>query len=150
MRESTRLEIERFVKATLRCSCPEEVFRQVELETATEPCGTGLMTRLVIGRKLLVYVAVSSASTQFTKQLVDLARHGRRERDEKGLNRFRLVLVSYGCTATEKRVREAMGGMLEGDDRAQVHVVPRADVPTALLPGSTVLRPARRPASLES
>ena len=149
MRESKRLEIERFVKGTLGCACPEEVFRQVELETATEPCGAGLMTRLVIGRKLLVYVAVPSASTQFPKQLVDLARHGRRERDEKALNRFRLVLVSYGCAATERRVREAIGGMLEGDDRAQVHVVPRGDVPTLLLPGSTVLRPARRPATLE-
>lgn len=150
MRESKRLEIERFVKGALGCGCPDEVFRHIELETATEPSGSGLMTRLVIGRKLLVYLAVPSASTQFTKQLVDLARHGRRERDEKGLNRFRLVLVSYGCTATEQRVREAMDGMLEGDDRAQVHVVPRTDVPTLLLPGSTVLRPARRPASLES
>jgi len=149
MRESKQLEIERFVKGTLGCSCPAEVFRQVELETATEPRGTGLMTRLVIGRKLLVYLAVPSASTQFPKQLVDLARHGRRERDERSLNRFRLVLVSYGCAATEKRVREAMDAMLEGDDRAQVHVVPRTDVPTLLLPGSTVLRPARRPASLE-
>jgi hypothetical protein len=149
MKESKRLEIERFVKGTLGCSCPEEVFRQVELETATEPSGTGLMTRLVIGRKLLVYVAVPSASMQFPRQLVDLARHGRRERDEKGLNRFRLALVSYGCAATEKRVREAMDGMLEGDDRAHVHVVQRTDVPTLLLPGSTVLRPARRPATLE-
>lgn len=149
MRESNRLEIERFVKGVLGCTCPEEVFRQVELETATGPCGTGLMTRLVIGRKLLVYVAVPSASTQFPKQLMDLARHGRRERDERALNRFRLALVSYGCAATEKRVREAMDGMLEGDDRAHVHVVPRTNVPTLLLPGSTVLRPSRRPATLE-
>lgn len=149
MRESKRLDIRRFVQGTLGCGCPEDVFRQIELETITEPSGTGLMTRLVIGQRLLVYVAVPTASTQFPKQLADLARHGRRDRDEKSLNRFRLVLVSYGCAATEKRLREAMDGALEGDDRAQVHVVPRSAVPTLLLPGSTVLRPARRFATLE-
>jgi hypothetical protein len=76
-----------------------------------------------------------------------LARHGRRERDERGLNRFRLVLVSYGDSAARTGVREALEAMLEGDDRAQVHVVPRSALPTPLLPGSTHPGPTRRAAT---
>jgi len=147
MRESHRQEIERFVRGALGCRCPEGVFRQVELESATEPGGTGLMTRLVIGHKLLIYVAVLATPSQMARQLTALARRGRRERDERGLNRFRLVLVSYGGAATEAGVREALDAMLEGDDRAQVHVVPRSALPTPLLPGSTHPGPTRRSAA---
>lgn len=143
MREVERRLVEQFVRDVLGCGCPDEAFLQVEVHPVAEPVGTRLMTRLVIGGRLLVYVAVPAGSAQANAQLLALARHGRRERDALGLNRFRLVLVSYGGNATEAVVREALEGMLEGDDRAHVHVVPRAEVPMPLLPGCAPSRVAR-------
>ena len=94
-----------------------------------------------------MYVAVPAVGARVQEQLLLLARHGRRERDSLRLNRFRLVLVSYGGKGTDAAVRDALEGMLEGDDRAHVHVVPRAEVPTPLLPGSAPSRVARKSAA---
>jgi hypothetical protein len=147
VREAERLDIDRLVRGTLGCGCPDEVFHRIEVGSLALPGGCGLVTRLLIGDRLLVYVAVPTLAPAFRQRLAALAQQGRRERDHLGLNRFRLVLVAYGADLQETAAREAFQEVLGGDDRAHVHVVPRHELPLSLLPGAP--RPRATPRTVD-
>jgi hypothetical protein len=84
-----------FVRNTLGCGCSEEVFRTLE-------CVPGVCLRddikldagLTIGNRLLIYVFTPAIHGEIEQQLAFLASTGKRERDARGLNRFRLVIVT--------------------------------------------------------
>lgn len=55
--------IEQFVRGTLRCHCPDEVFRSISVETSS-PAVTGAgELRLSIGERLLIYVVAVRSDT---------------------------------------------------------------------------------------
>jgi hypothetical protein len=114
--------LERFVRDTLGCQCPDEVFHNVEVGPLALPGGMGTGRRLVIGDRLLIHVIAASQRPQ-RLQLEELAIAGRDERDRLGLNRFRLVVGMPAATsdapAFEQRFRRALGG----DDRAHLHLL---------------------------
>jgi hypothetical protein len=117
-----RAAIERFVRGTLGCQCPDEVFLDVEVSPLALP-GGGSGRRLVIGGRLLIHVVAAPEQPELPLRLEELATAGRDERDRRGLNRFRLVIgmpaAAGGATSLEQRFRRALGG----DQRAHLHVL---------------------------
>ena len=80
--------LEHFVRGTLGCKCPDEVFRSIAIDHADSH------TRLVIGNRLLIYVYESlSGETQGTA-LARLAKLGLTDRNAARLNRLRMVIAS--------------------------------------------------------
>lgn len=120
--------IERFVRGTLGCQCPDEVFRRVEASRlALTGGGTG--QELVVGDRLLIHVVAASAWPHALPPVEELAVAGRDERDRRELNRFRLVIATTAATrdapTLERRFRQALGG----DDRAHLHVLAAEQLP---------------------
>jgi len=84
-------EIKRFVQETLGCSCPEEVFNQIDYQEEDD----GISGRKVtVGDRLLVYIIAMDRKSSIQGVINSALEQGVEERDKKGLNRFRLVLVA--------------------------------------------------------
>lgn len=111
-----------FARTVLGCQCEPEVFRSIGVEaggTAGLPC-----VHVVIGERLLIWLVAGSTAAE---RVADLASAGLRERNDRGYNRFRLVLAEAGPD-TEARFRAAVGA----DAKAHLHVVPEAAWPAPI------------------
>lgn len=123
--------IERFVRGTLGCACPDEVFQQIETSALPGDLPGDLPgVRLVIGNRLLVYVALAPASLVAATRALVAA--GRRERDARGWNRFRLVLATEAPEAERTAAADAFASAAAGDERAHLHVLAPAALPAVL------------------
>ncbi len=119
-----------FVRTTLGCSCPDEVFLHIEYrEGVSLPECRTCVTTILIGQRLLVFVVGADQATDIEHELPVVVRHGKRERDRHGYNRFRLVVATDDPaeTRTLAAVR-AIGDDL--DEKAHLHVVSREAVKT--------------------
>lgn len=122
-------DIKRFVQATLGCGCPEEVFRSVDI-ARNVPLNSfiTLSARIVVGNRLLIYIADAGSAGCVEEHLPVLLAAGRKERDRLGLNRFRLVLAAEEPGSlrdgAEKLFRELRGK----DEKAHLHVIPKSEI----------------------
>jgi len=129
MNPSDRTAIERFVRDTLGCQCPDEVFRHVEVGPLSLPAGSGTGRRLVIGDRLLIHVVTAMERPDGAGWLESLAVAGRDERDRLAYNRYRLVVGSAADTGHREPLEKRFTRALEGDDRAHLHVVAADQLP---------------------
>lgn len=118
-------EIKRFVQETLGCSCPEEVFDHIDYQEE----GDGITGRkVIVGGRLLIYIITVNGKSNI-QEVIDLAlERGVLERDGKGLNRFRLVLVA----SQPDELRNSAGHAFESsgytDEKTYLHIVNEGDV----------------------
>ena len=88
-------QIKEFVRGTLGCGCPEEVFQDIEYRTGAEiPSGSPFTKWVCVGQRLLIYVLEAKAPSALEKLLSDMVLSGKKERDDRGLNRFRAVVAT--------------------------------------------------------
>lgn len=130
--ESQAIEI--FVRSTLGCKCPDEVFRDLSIDPNASGDVALRFTRLAVGGRLLIYVLGPQSSDGLRGHIHGLASQGVHERDACGYNRFRLVVATDESLGLEAAVTQAFNMAAGADDRAHVHVVAARDVPAALLP----------------
>jgi len=123
MNPRDRSAIERFVRGTLGCQCPDEVFRQIELSPLAGPDVRGTNCRIVIGGRLLIHLVEAPERPDEPDWLERLAAAGRDERDRLAFNRFRLVVASTAAAAHRTSLEQRFAGALAGDDRANLHVL---------------------------
>jgi hypothetical protein len=130
--EADQGDIERFVRGTLGCGCPDEVFRTVSVSRLPAVRDRPPVLQLLIGSRLLIHVAVAPADSSAADWLEQLATNGRSARDRHGYNRFRLVIatVAPGCTVAGLDARFARA--LARDERAHLHVLDAAQLPAEL------------------
>jgi len=132
--------IKDFVQNRLGCGCPEEVFETIEYGPITGPNSTRGLS-VTIGGRLLVWFTIFlptpnhhgfHAYSDFVK---DILKDGRDERDSRGLNRFRLVLVSDKGKGEEEQLLTITARSLEmlledgKDDKVHVHVMGLEKIP---------------------
>ena len=125
-------EIIRFVRGTLGCQCPDEVFQSIVIGQERTPDHGALFTRLLVGDRLLIYILPTSATAVVPDTLAALARQGRVERDAKGYNRFRLVIASREAAAQSTAARAVFDTVLGHDDKGHLHLVAGSEIPIAL------------------
>jgi hypothetical protein len=115
-----REKIKAFVQDVLGCGCAEEVFRTIELRHET--MAGKPYDRINIGNRLLVYVFRTDDQEFVSREFPGIVRAGLDERNNKGFNRFRLVLASDNSRAGTAAMKayEALGFT---DDRTFLHVV---------------------------
>ena len=125
-------EITRFIRGTLGCQCPDDVFQSIVIgEERTADHGEPF-TRLLVGDRLLIYIVPTSATAAVPDTLAALARRGQVERDAKGYNRFRLVIASRDAAAQSTAARAVFDAALGHDDKAHLHLVAGSEIPIAL------------------
>jgi len=129
-------DITGFVRETLGCTCPDEVFEHI----ATARLAPDRI-RLDIGGRLLVHIVAGAETAGIGERLSDWVRDGIAERDRRGMNRFRLVLGA-GEPDTLRAAAEPVFAMLaDGDKRAHLHCPHNAALrPLLAAPPSTAGR----------
>jgi hypothetical protein len=119
-----RAGIERFVRGTLGCTCAPEIFAVIE-DLPPDGAVPGEPRRISIGGRLLIHL-VEDAGLADPDRLAGLVRAGRQERDQRGMNRFRLVIATDDPAALGERLDAELRGLPEVDDRTHLHLVERS------------------------
>ena len=122
--QTNHATIKRFVQHTLGCACPDEVFAVVEyhVNTIVSP-DLPYSFKLLVGQRLLVYVLCGVAPQGIKSLLPVMLTKGRQERDEKGLNRFRAVIVTDRVDELEPDATELFKALSDRDDNVHLHVL---------------------------
>jgi len=112
-------EIKTFVQQTLGCSCPEEVFDRIAVDT-----GMGEIShRIRIGGRLLVYILEASRASDISSAVAIALQEGVRERDRDQFNRLRLVIVSPSPEQIAETAQATFSGSPARDERTHLHVL---------------------------
>lgn len=122
--EASRETVRAFVSGTLGCGCPDGVFDEIEAGVADE-AAFGPALRLLIGKRLLVIFIESDDRHVIGARLPALLEYGRGERDAKGYNRLRVVIVSARPRAIRQEAASQFAALASGDERVHLHVLPR-------------------------
>jgi hypothetical protein len=118
-------EIKRFVRETLGCSCPEQVFDKIEYLNA----GSGIWERKInVGDRLLVYILTMNEKSDIRDVINTALKQGIEERDTTGLNRFRLVLVSSCPEELCGSAEQAFKSSKYTDEKAYLHIISERDL----------------------
>ena len=118
-------EIKRFVQETLGCSCPEEVFNEIDYQKESD----GISGRKInVGDRLLIYIITMDGKTNIQGIINSALEQGVEERDKKGLNRFRLVLVTSRPDELRSLAEHAFDSSGYIDEKTHLHIVNESDV----------------------
>jgi hypothetical protein len=122
--------IKYFVQDTLGCGCPEEVFRSIDVRRDVRLNSfITLDSSIIVGNRLLVYIADAGSAGCVEEHLPVLVAAGIKERDEKGLNRFRLVLVTEDPEVVRRFAERQFEELQGNDEKVHLHVISRSAIP---------------------
>jgi hypothetical protein len=119
-----RAGIERFVRGVLGCTCAPEIFAVIE-DLAPDGAVPGTPRRISIGSRLLIHL-VEDTGLPDPDRLADLVRAGRAERDQRGMNRFRLVIATDDPPPLSERLDAEFRRLPDVDERTHLHLVERS------------------------
>ena len=128
-------DIEHFVRGTLGCGCPDEVFRTVSVTRLSAMPGRPAVRQLLVGSRLLIHVASAPQDAQSADWIEQLAADGRATRDRHGYNRFRLVVVGASPAIPAAEIEARFARAVARDERAHLHLLSAHQLPEALAPG---------------
>ena len=120
--------IKTFVKNTLGCGCPEEVFEYIDCQSNIKLNDVVLRNRINIGNRLLIYIVEVHNGDSLKNVLPLLIATGKKERDDLKFNRFRLVLASDNIDET-KKVADDVFRTIEKDEKIHLHIIFKTDIP---------------------
>jgi hypothetical protein len=118
-------EIKRFVRETLGCSCPEEVFEKIECQNEIEGIPG---SRIIVGNRLLIYIIPVDGQSGIRSVIEAALERGVTERDNKGFNRLRLVLTTSRPDELRSLAEHGFEDSGYADSKTHLHVVNEADI----------------------
>lgn len=122
-------KIKIFVKQTLGCACPEEVFEYIDCQSNIKLNDDIVLNyKINIGNRLLIYVVEADNPGSIKNVLPLLISAGTKERDSLRFNRFRLVLVTDELDEI-RETAESIFTIINKDEKVYLHVIPKAEVP---------------------
>ncbi len=122
-------KIKTFVKQTLGCACPEEVFEYIDcLSKIQLNDDIVLRNKINIGNRLLIYVLEINSKDSIENMLTLLINTGKTERDSLKFNRLRLVLVTDRVDEIKTNA-ESIFNTINKDEKVHLHVVHEKSIP---------------------
>ena len=118
-------EIKRFVQETLGCSCPEEVFNQIDYQKESDE---NLGRKINVGDRLLIYIITMDGKSNIQGVINSALVRGVEERERKGFNRFRLVLVASHLDELRNSAERVFDSSSYTDEKTHLHIVNESDV----------------------
>lgn len=121
--------LKNFVKFTLGCQCPDDVFnsiqqtRQVKIKNSIV-----LDSEFIIGNRLLIIIMKLDELEEIQAFLPKIIEYGLIKRNENSLNRFRLVLFSKSPKTVEPLVEKLFAKLTEGDEKVHLHILNEDDI----------------------
>jgi hypothetical protein len=125
-------DIEQFVRGTLGCGCPDEVFRSMVVSRLPAVAGRPPIVQLLVGSRLLIHVVAPPTVEPSSGWIEQLAANGRSTRDRHGYNRFRLVVASPAPLTSARGLAERFARAVVGDDKAHLHFVGTDQLPRGI------------------
>lgn len=117
--------LEHFARESLGCRCAPEVFSRVEDSAAPLPGLPEVRRRIAIGGRLLIYLVEVPDDASMVTRIDRWVAAGRAERDERGMNRLRLVVSLNDPTPVSvTAIEDAFSRMRGLDERIHLHVLP--------------------------
>jgi hypothetical protein len=132
MTHADRDSIEHFVRSTLGCGCPDEVFQHVVISRLPAVAGRPAIVQLLVGSRLLIHVVALPDGLAANGRIEQLASNGCTTRDRHGYNRFRLVIVSPAPPASTGEIQQRFARAIVGDPKAHLHFVGSEQLPAGL------------------
>ncbi len=121
--------IKSFVKQTLGCGCDDKVFELIESQEDVKVDNRYLLAdKINIGNRLLIYVIVLNDSDLLKNCLSTLFSVGKKERDERGFNRFRLVIVTEEKNLIIRTAEPFFNDLVDKDNMMHLHVIAKNEV----------------------
>ena len=121
-----------FVRKTLGCNCPEEVFQYIDCRSIENIDENMLPAyEINIGNRLLIFAATIDEVDSLKPVLTKLVQTGINKRDEKKFNRFRIVLLTAGASDVARQASEIFNS-LAADEKVHLHVINKDDFPVNL------------------
>jgi len=117
-----------FVKGVLGCKCPDEVFEQIDAGVG-HPFGNTRLQTMTIGERLLIYIWPTNDTSLVRAHLESMLLKGMKERDQRGLNRFRAVIATDHVEPMGAIAEEIFRDFRARDKAVHLHVVPAHDCP---------------------
>lgn len=114
-------QITRFVRETLGCNCPDEVFQSIETERKTNNAESVSWLRIDVGNTLLVYISADQEDKINQTQMLQMLAVGRSDRDRNRYNRFRLVLSSMTSPEQEQQLTKVFEQEVGSDEKLHIH-----------------------------
>ena len=115
-------QIKDFVRHSLGCKCPDNVFEHIEDQRITS--GISPHTRAItVGGKLLLYVWEIDNPDQLQEGIPAILAAGKKERNELGLNRFRAILVTEDPSTIKIQADLCFSQFRNLDEKMHLHVV---------------------------
>ena len=124
----SRKEIIGFVKGVLGCQCPDEVFEQIECHVG-DTFGNTCLQIMTIGERLLIYIWPTNDPSLVRAHLPGMLLKGMKERDQRGLNRFRAVIATEGIDPIGAIAKEIFTDFRARDEKVHLHIVYAHDCP---------------------
>ena len=121
--------IKQFVRETLGCTCPDEVFQHIDCRTDVDASdGVLLDYEINIGNKLLIFVVTIDELGSLSPLIPQLVWDGTNKRNRENFNRFRLVLLTQRPSHMAEEAF-AIFQSLGADEKVHLHVVAKDDFP---------------------
>jgi hypothetical protein len=120
--------VKAFVREALGCDCDESVFEHIENEKGVKVDDIRLRNKINVGNRLLIYVADANGPSFVRSHMPELLDAGRKERDERNFNRFRLVLVAKSDSGVLLAANQMFAGSKAVDEKVHLHVMDALDV----------------------
>ena len=131
--ETDKKAIKRFVQEVLGCTCPDEVFLNINLEK--NPSNFADISQgdlIMIGGKLLVYLIKPNDGKVLVSKLEQLFIRGREMRDNGGFSRFRLVVLILGNPSVREILSQKFESLKNLDERVHLHVIEDDQLPSVI------------------
>ncbi|MHC4355040.1 MAG: hypothetical protein ACYTE3_08860 [Planctomycetota bacterium] len=120
-------EIKQFVRGTLGCTCPDEVFEHIDCRAGVNVSqDVRLDYEINVGNRLLIYLVAVDDSGSLRPLISQLVREGTGKRDRENFNRFRLVLLTQEPTDMAENALVVFQS-LGADEKVHLHVVGKDD-----------------------
>jgi hypothetical protein len=122
--------VKRFVREVVGCTCPDEVFKRVEVKPGSSAIRSSSADyEINIGRRLLIVLSSDPVESFSPARLEKVMAEGRTARDAGKFNRFRFIVQAGNAPEVEKQFLRLFEGLATKDEKTHLHVIGRKDVP---------------------
>jgi hypothetical protein len=121
-------KIKTFVRETLGCVCTDEVFKYIRHQDNFQLIDNLLLkNKINIGNRLLIYIVEIDDVKGVIEKVSTLIHIGKTERDKKGFNRFRLVIMTNNSDTIKQRIEKTFPTLNGVAEKAHLHVIHKSE-----------------------
>jgi hypothetical protein len=128
--DKSQQAIKIFVQEILGCTCPDEIFYNIDIEiNPSELADISQGDLIAIGDKLLVYLVSANEAEFLSDKLEQIFIRGREIRNMRSFNRFRLVVSSQREQESREILARKFASLENVDERLHLHVIAPEHLP---------------------